>query len=137
MKASPLVELQDGAVRQHYTARELTGPERQIWWNRAVDAFASYADYAAATTRRIPVMLLSRTSRAANAGIGTQGAPIVTGIARDLQLALQRTSLACCTSLSPVLDQVVSAEHRSTDWRRCDAGVDSGPVVERASLANF
>ena len=58
MKASPLVELQDGAVRQDYSARELTGPEREIWWDRAVDAFAGYADYAAATTRTIPVMLL-------------------------------------------------------------------------------
>lgn len=58
MKASPLVELQDGAVRQDYTARELDGPEREIWWTRAVGAFAAYADYATATTRRIPVMLL-------------------------------------------------------------------------------
>jgi len=41
MKASPLVELQNGAVRRHYTAQEPTGPEREIWWNRAVDEFAS------------------------------------------------------------------------------------------------
>jgi deazaflavin-dependent oxidoreductase (nitroreductase family) len=58
MTASPLVELQDGAVRQDYIARELDGPERDIWWARAVDAFAGYADYETATTRSIPVMLL-------------------------------------------------------------------------------
>jgi hypothetical protein len=39
MKASPLVELQDGAVRQDYTARELDGHERETWWARAVDTF--------------------------------------------------------------------------------------------------
>ena len=41
MTASPLVELQDGAVRQDYTARELDGHERETWWARAVDAFES------------------------------------------------------------------------------------------------
>jgi len=62
MTASPLVELQDGAVRQDYTARELDGHERETWWARAVDAFAGYADYQAATSRRIPVMLLEPLS---------------------------------------------------------------------------
>jgi F420H(2)-dependent quinone reductase len=58
MKASPLVELQDGAVRQDYTARELDGHERETWWARAVDTFPGYADYQASTSRIIPVMLL-------------------------------------------------------------------------------
>ena len=58
MKAAPLVELQDGAVRQDYTARELDGQERETWWSRAVDAFPNYADYQTATSRLIPVMLL-------------------------------------------------------------------------------
>ncbi len=58
MKASPLVELQDGAVRHDYTARELDGHERDIWWARAIEAFPGYADYQAATTRTIPIMLL-------------------------------------------------------------------------------
>ncbi|RHW23749.1 nitroreductase family deazaflavin-dependent oxidoreductase [Nocardioides immobilis] len=62
MLASPLVELQDGAVRQDYTARELDGAERETWWARAVDAFPDYAEYAAATTRKIPVMLLEPLS---------------------------------------------------------------------------
>jgi deazaflavin-dependent oxidoreductase (nitroreductase family) len=58
MVASPLVELQDGAVRQDYIARELDGPEWETWWARAVDTFPGYAEYQAATTRHIPVMLL-------------------------------------------------------------------------------
>ena len=58
MTASPLVELQDGALRQDYTARELSGHERETWWARAVDAFPGYADYQVATSREIPVMLL-------------------------------------------------------------------------------
>lgn len=62
MKASWLVELQDGAVRQDYTARELDGHERETWWARAVDAFPGCADYRAATSRRIPVMLLEPLS---------------------------------------------------------------------------
>jgi deazaflavin-dependent oxidoreductase (nitroreductase family) len=62
MKASPLVELQDGAVRQDYTARELVGQERETWWARAVHAFPDYANYQAATTRTIPVMLLEPLS---------------------------------------------------------------------------
>jgi deazaflavin-dependent oxidoreductase (nitroreductase family) len=62
MKESSLVVLQDGAVRQDYTARELDGQERETWWARAVDAFSAYADYQAATSRRIPVMLLEPLS---------------------------------------------------------------------------
>jgi deazaflavin-dependent oxidoreductase (nitroreductase family) len=62
MKASSLVELQDGAVRQVFTARELDGLERESWWARAVDAYPGYADYQAATSRRIPVMLLEPVS---------------------------------------------------------------------------
>jgi deazaflavin-dependent oxidoreductase (nitroreductase family) len=62
MKASPLVELQDGAVRQDYTARDLDGLEREAWWARAVDAFPGYADYETATSRRIPIMLLEPVS---------------------------------------------------------------------------
>jgi deazaflavin-dependent oxidoreductase (nitroreductase family) len=62
MTASPLVELQDGAVRQDYSARELDGEERETWRARAVDAFRGYADYQAATSRRIPVMLLEPLS---------------------------------------------------------------------------
>lgn len=56
--AAPLVELQDGAVRRDYRARELAGEERQTWWRRAVEAFPDYETYRQSTSRVIPVLLL-------------------------------------------------------------------------------
>jgi len=56
---APLVELQDGAVRKDYTPRQLTGDERAVWWDRAVEAWPAYADYATKTDRLIPVFLLT------------------------------------------------------------------------------
>ena len=54
----PLVELQDGAVKRDYRARELHGEERALWWERAVAAYPPYADYQANTARVIPVFAL-------------------------------------------------------------------------------
>jgi deazaflavin-dependent oxidoreductase (nitroreductase family) len=62
--AHPLVELQDGPERHDYTAREITGEEREQWWERAVAAFPSYADYQRKTERQIPVFVLERTDQA-------------------------------------------------------------------------
>jgi F420H(2)-dependent quinone reductase len=59
--ANPQVELQDGPVKQDMTARELTGEERAIWWERAVAAFPDYADYQTKTDRQIPVFVLEPT----------------------------------------------------------------------------
>ncbi len=56
--AHPHVELQDGAVRRDYLARELAGPERELWWERAVAVWPDYAQYALRTDRLIPVFLL-------------------------------------------------------------------------------
>jgi F420H(2)-dependent quinone reductase len=56
------VELQDGPERGDYTARELTGPERDLWWERAVAAYPDYAAYQVRTDRRIPVFLLTPMS---------------------------------------------------------------------------
>ena len=58
MRRHPLVELQDGAVKRDYTARELSGAERAEWWDRAVEAWPDYADYATKTSRVIAVFLL-------------------------------------------------------------------------------
>ena len=55
--ANPTVEIQDGAAKQDMTARELTGAEREEWWQRAVDAFPPYADYQRKTSRLIPILL--------------------------------------------------------------------------------
>ncbi|MEV4619555.1 nitroreductase family deazaflavin-dependent oxidoreductase [Asanoa sp. NPDC049573] len=57
--AHPRVELQDGAVRGDYTAREVTGDERAVWWQRAVAAWPDYADYQTKTDRIIPVFVLT------------------------------------------------------------------------------
>jgi deazaflavin-dependent oxidoreductase (nitroreductase family) len=58
VKAEPHVELQDGTERGEYMAREVTGEEKAIWWERAVAAYPSYADYQRKTDREIPVLVL-------------------------------------------------------------------------------
>jgi F420H(2)-dependent quinone reductase len=58
--ADPHVELQDGPERHDYTAREVTGEEKALWWKRAVEAYPDYADYQARTDREIPVFVLER-----------------------------------------------------------------------------
>ena len=58
LRANPRVELQDGAERTEMIAREITGDEREQWWERAVDAYPPYAEYQARTSRRIPVFVL-------------------------------------------------------------------------------
>jgi deazaflavin-dependent oxidoreductase (nitroreductase family) len=58
IKANPLVELQDGADKRDYLAREVTGEEKAVWWERSVAAYPDYADYQAKTDREIPVFVL-------------------------------------------------------------------------------
>jgi deazaflavin-dependent oxidoreductase (nitroreductase family) len=58
LKADPRVELQDGATRRDYLAREVTGDEKAVWWERAVAAWPDYARYQTKTTRAIPVFVL-------------------------------------------------------------------------------
>ncbi|MHA7133570.1 nitroreductase family deazaflavin-dependent oxidoreductase [Oerskovia turbata] len=58
--ADPHVELQDGPERHDYTAREVTGEEKALWWKRAVEAYPDYADYQERTERQIPVLVLER-----------------------------------------------------------------------------
>ncbi|WP_274564767.1 nitroreductase family deazaflavin-dependent oxidoreductase [Streptomyces spiramyceticus] len=56
--ADPRVELQDGPVRQDMTAREVSGEEKALWWERAVEAYPDYAGYQKKTEREIPVFVL-------------------------------------------------------------------------------
>ncbi len=58
LRAHPQVELQDGPGRREMVARELSGPERALWWERAVAAYPPYAEYQARAGRLIPVFLL-------------------------------------------------------------------------------
>jgi deazaflavin-dependent oxidoreductase (nitroreductase family) len=61
LRKQPHVELQDGAERHDYMARELEpGAERDAWWERAVEAWPDYAKYQQKTDRLIPVFLLER-----------------------------------------------------------------------------
>jgi deazaflavin-dependent oxidoreductase (nitroreductase family) len=57
--ANPRVEVRDGTVVQAMTAREVTGAEKAIWWERCVAAFPDYADYQVKTERPIPVFVLT------------------------------------------------------------------------------
>lgn len=58
--AHPQVELQDGPDKHDYVAREVTGDERDLWWERSVAAWPDYAEYQKKTDRVIPVLVLER-----------------------------------------------------------------------------
>ena len=60
LRAHPRVELQDGAERHDYVAREVSGAERDEWWARACEAWPDYVGYQTKTTRQIPVFVLER-----------------------------------------------------------------------------
>jgi deazaflavin-dependent oxidoreductase (nitroreductase family) len=62
LAANPHVELQDGPVKKDYQAREVTGSEREAWWDRAVAAWPDYANYQTKTTRTIPLFVLTPVS---------------------------------------------------------------------------
>jgi F420H(2)-dependent quinone reductase len=54
----PLVEVQDATRRGDFTARELSGAERDEWWERAVAVWPDYAEYQTKTDRQIPVFVI-------------------------------------------------------------------------------
>jgi deazaflavin-dependent oxidoreductase (nitroreductase family) len=58
LKKQPHVELQDGATKRDYRARELSGEERATWWARALEVWPDYGGYQKKTTRQIPVFVL-------------------------------------------------------------------------------
>ena len=58
LKSNPHVALQDRATKHDYLAREVSGDEKAIWWERAVQAWPDYATYQARTDRQIPVFVL-------------------------------------------------------------------------------
>jgi F420H(2)-dependent quinone reductase len=61
LKADPgALMVQDGAQRFDATARELHGKERETWWQRAVEAYPTYAKYQERTKRQIPILLAER-----------------------------------------------------------------------------
>jgi deazaflavin-dependent oxidoreductase (nitroreductase family) len=56
--AHPHVELQDATATKDYDAREVSGTERDEWWERSVAAYPPYAEYQTKTDRLIPVFVL-------------------------------------------------------------------------------
>ena len=56
------VLLQDGPQPFPVTVREVSGAERDTWWERAVAVFAPYAEYQARTERQIPVLVAAPRS---------------------------------------------------------------------------
>ena len=58
MRKHPHVELQDGADKRDYIARELEGDERTEWWARSVEAWPDYDNYQAKTDRQIAIFVL-------------------------------------------------------------------------------
>jgi F420H(2)-dependent quinone reductase len=63
LKSHPRVELQDLGEKHEYDAREVTGEEKAVWWERAVETYSDYANYQKRTTREIPVFVLERIDR--------------------------------------------------------------------------
>jgi deazaflavin-dependent oxidoreductase (nitroreductase family) len=61
LKADPTaLTVQDGPQPFDAVAREVTGEERRIWWERALVAFPRYADYQQGLDRQIPVFVVER-----------------------------------------------------------------------------
>jgi deazaflavin-dependent oxidoreductase (nitroreductase family) len=58
--ANPEVELRDGTSSWDMVAREVTGDEKKVWWDRAVAAYPDYAEYQTKTDRQIPVFVVER-----------------------------------------------------------------------------
>jgi deazaflavin-dependent oxidoreductase (nitroreductase family) len=66
--ANPHVELQDGATRRDYRAREVEGAEKATWWQRAVKVWPDYDGYQAKTKREIPLFVLEPMEASEAAG---------------------------------------------------------------------
>jgi deazaflavin-dependent oxidoreductase (nitroreductase family) len=64
LQANPHVELQDGPTKRDYTAREVSGDEKALWWKRAVEVWPDYDKYQAKTERVIPVFVLEPRDQA-------------------------------------------------------------------------
>jgi deazaflavin-dependent oxidoreductase (nitroreductase family) len=58
LKARPVAELQDGPRVHAVRAREVTGAEKQRWWEVADALNPTYAKYRASAGRDIPVLVL-------------------------------------------------------------------------------
>ncbi|GAA4264101.1 nitroreductase family deazaflavin-dependent oxidoreductase [Dactylosporangium darangshiense] len=55
---NPVVELQDGSVKQDMRAREIFGEEKLQWWDRADEAYPDFIQYRVTAGRDIPLFVL-------------------------------------------------------------------------------
>ena len=61
LKADPAaLMIQDGPEAFDYVAREVTGDEKALWWERSVAVYPPYDEYQAATERVIPLLVARR-----------------------------------------------------------------------------
>ena len=60
--ANPEASVELPTIRREVVAKTLSGPEREEWWARAVDAYDGYATYQSRTEREIPVVALDPSS---------------------------------------------------------------------------
>ncbi|MGV9364175.1 nitroreductase family deazaflavin-dependent oxidoreductase [Amycolatopsis sp. NPDC003731] len=60
LTANPHVELQDGAHKHDYLAREVDDEEYQVWWERAIVVWPDYVEYQKKTDRKMPIFVLER-----------------------------------------------------------------------------
>jgi deazaflavin-dependent oxidoreductase (nitroreductase family) len=61
LRADPTsVVIQDGPEPFDAEVRELSGDERDVWWERAVAAYPPYVEYQTRTDRTIPVFVARR-----------------------------------------------------------------------------
>ena len=63
--------IQDGPEPRDFVAREVTGAERDVWWDRAVEAYPDYSDYQTNTSRLIPVFVATPARREQSGGVGS------------------------------------------------------------------
>jgi deazaflavin-dependent oxidoreductase (nitroreductase family) len=54
-------QLQDGPEPRTYAVREVTGAEREQWWERANEVWPDYTDYTTKTDRVFPIVVLEPT----------------------------------------------------------------------------
>ena len=62
LMADPKVTIQDGPEPFDAEVRLVSGAERDVWWERAVAAFAPYREYQEKTDRQIPLFIASPVS---------------------------------------------------------------------------
>ncbi|MFO7661156.1 MAG: nitroreductase family deazaflavin-dependent oxidoreductase [Chloroflexota bacterium] len=60
IRANPQVTVRYDGQEAEYTAREVSGEEREAYWKRATTLYPGYRQYAVRTGREIPIMVLER-----------------------------------------------------------------------------